>query len=460
MPTGTSLFCISMPLSVARTAGRLAIGLFLLASIGCREEGPTNVLLITIDTLRADRLGVYGYDQPVSPHIDALAARSTVFEECISPIGTTVPSHASMFTGLYPRAHDLRWNQEVLSKDLATLAERLSAEGFETAAFVGLRVLQRSVARGFEIKESAALAGELYPPAAETNTLFRDWLESRTGERPFFAWIHYFDPHSPYKTTPYSEERLAAYDGPFAEGIDVEEFTKSGWHKDHTLRNVVGTLYDASVLSTDNAVGAILDLLGERDLEGSTTIILTSDHGQDMGDHGQPGHGPLLWNSVLHVPLIVHDPRRPAARRVTERVSLVDLTPTVLDHLGLEIPEALQGRSLWPAIEGDRLKPTAVFAETRLPRSMQRPETPEEVPVAVFRGDLKLVDRPDGVALFDLSTDPDEIRPLDLRAGGRDDVDRLIELAAAFQSQEPRARSSATVSEEDRELLRSLGYVN
>ena len=448
-----------MPLPLARTASRLAACLVLLVSAGCREEGPANVLLITIDTLRADRLGVYGYDQPISPRIDALATRSIVFEECISPIGTTVPSHASMFTGLYPRAHDLRWNQEVLSEDLTTLAERLSAEGFETAAFVGLRVLQKSVAQGFEINKSAARPHDLYPPAAQTNALFREWLQTRTGERPFFAWVHYFDPHSPYHATPYSKERLAQYEGPFEDGMDVEAFTKSGWHLDAELRDVVSALYDASVLDVDSAVGEILDLLAEHDLDRSTTIVLTSDHGQDMGDHGYPGHGPLLYNSVLHVPLMIHTPRRPEPRRISERVSLVDLTPTVLDHLGLEVPQTLQGRSLRPAIEGDHLAPTAVFAETRLPRSMKRPDTSQPVSVAVFRGRLKLVDRPRGTALFDLSTDPGEASPLEASPGDHD-IDRLIELAADYQSQSPRARSSASLSEEDRELLRSLGYVN
>ena len=183
-------------------------GICLLAgagATGCRTETSQNVLLITIDTLRADRLGIYGNLAAPSPHLDSLAGESTLFENCLTPIATTLPSHSTMFTGLYPRAHGVRWNRMKLSDEATTVAEILNDSGFETAAFVSMILLRRSVAQGFEIRDIPSKLERREGPAS-TSAAFVDWLESRTDTRRFFAWVHYWDPHSPYPSTPYSEE--------------------------------------------------------------------------------------------------------------------------------------------------------------------------------------------------------------------------------------------------------------
>ena len=448
----------STPLAVA---GPLAIaGICLLAGTavtGCSGDAPQNVLLITIDTLRADRLGVYGNPAQPSPHLDAFADESTLFENCLTPIATTLPSHSTMFTGLYPRAHGVRWNRMQLSDEATTVAEILNEAGFETASFVSMILLRRSVAQGFEIREMPSKPERRNSPAA-TSEVFVDWLENRTDSRRFFAWVHYWDPHSPYPSTPYSEERLSQYAGPWKEGISAKNFYRAPWSRDPDQTAAIRTLYDGTVHRTDDAVATVLAALERQGLDDSTLVIITADHGQSLGDHGIRGHGPTLWNSALHVPLIVRDGSRRVARRVDTPVSLVDLAPTMLEALGQEIPPGLQGRSLMGAIRGGDLRPRPIYAETRV-RGNKIGNRKRFERVAVIDGRLKLVDYVHRQYLYDLEADPGELQELEPDSESEERA-RLLELAQKYRDQPARHGAEVTTSEEDIELLRSLGYVD
>ncbi len=284
-----------------------------------------SVVLITVDTLRPDALG-WVAGRNATPEIDRLAAEGARFPGAISPVPLTLPAHASILTGLEPPRHGLRDNGQVLGPGLATLAEALNARGYRTGAFVSgypLRALF-GLDRGFErYDDGLPLKGQDFGdrPAAETTRAALEWLKGVEG--PFFLWLHFYDPHDPY-------EPPAAFHRPGPRGA-----------------------YDGEVAAVDAAVGQLRAGLARR---GEPLLtVLTADHGESLGEHGEDTHGFFVYDSTLRVPLVLHFPGRltPAAPALAPR--LVDVAPTVLDLLGLPPLTALDGRSLRPALEGRRL---------------------------------------------------------------------------------------------------------
>jgi arylsulfatase A-like enzyme len=279
------------------------------------------VLLISIDTLRADRVGVYGGAEGVTPTLDRLAQSGARFATVIAAAPLTLPSHATMLTGLLPPRHGARHNGiHRLDSSVVTLAEVLHEEGFATAAVVSAAVMARryGLDQGFETYDEPTSTAERR--AGEVNSVALEWLSTRPRDRPFFLFLHYYDPHALYDPPPAWAQRFP------------------------------GRPYDAEIAYTDDAIAQIL---GELDREGvaeQTLVVVTSDHGESFGQHDEDTHGLTLHDGVLRVPLMLRGPGIPAGRVVTGEVSNVSVAPTVLGALGvdgLDDPDGIDLSSTW-----------------------------------------------------------------------------------------------------------------
>jgi arylsulfatase len=341
--------------------------------------GRPNFLLIVIDALRADHLGAYGYARPTSPSIDRFAGGAVLFRNAVAPSAWTLPSMASILTSTYPGEHGTVERGDRLPGDLVKLAGRLRSSGYRTAAFTTNPWLKRTFAfdDGFDeyadldrLSLARRLAGirlknlvlrrahrirldpELVPLASEISGRAAAWLRGN-GSEPFFLYLHYMDVHAPYNPIP-------KYHGRFCEGhhFDVPDFLlesrfRNGDYKGNAevLDHVV-ELYDEDVAATDEAIGSLLDGVRAMGLDGRTTIVLTADHGEEFYEHGETTHGHDLYREVLHVPLIV----APAGdapgtgKIVAERVSTLDLLPTLVAMAGIDAPPKIEGISLVPLL--------------------------------------------------------------------------------------------------------------
>jgi arylsulfatase A-like enzyme/Flp pilus assembly protein TadD len=346
-----------------------------------------NVVFITIDTLRADHLGCYGYQQIRTPNIDSLAADGARFERAYTVVPVTLPSHSVIFTGTYPLRsgmHDFSGNK--LSPDQPTLASVLQQQGYTTGAVVASAVLDSrfGLNHGFDFyydhfdfnRMEEANLDEMERPGNVVADQALDWL-SKNYQQKFFLWMHLYDPHYPYRPPPpYSEE-----------------------YKDHP--------YDGEIAFADAQVGRLLAFLKEKHLYENTLIVLTGDHGESLGEHGEKTHGFFIYNATLHVPVIIHLPGAPA-RTVPDMISLADLMPTVLSALQVDIPAQVQGRNLLPLLAPKKEdEARSLYAETFLPRlhfdwSELR---------AVETENYHFIDAPKP-ELYDLKKDPGEIQNL------------------------------------------------
>ncbi len=297
-----------------------------------REAGRNvNVLLITIDTLRADYLGCYGRTSVSTPNIDALAAGGVRFTQAIAQVPLTAPSHASILTGTYPQVHKIRdMGGFVLDESVPTLASILSHAGFETAAFVGSAVLGHyyGLNRGFATygdgmkadEDAKKLPGVVAEVRGEVVTQrARQWLEQAASKR-FFLWVHYYDPHFPY---------------------DPPEPFRTRYAKD---------LYGGEVAYADAQVGSLLKALEEHRVRERTLVVLMADHGESLGDHGEYTHGVFLYDSTVHIPLIFSGPRIPGGHTVPQQVRSIDVMPTIAEYLDLAAGDRAQGKSLLSSI--------------------------------------------------------------------------------------------------------------
>ena len=316
--------------------------------------GP-NILLVTIDTLRTDRVGAYGARTPVTPAMDRLAAEGCLFEHAIVQVPLTRASHATLLTGLYPFQHGIRDNfAPPLAKEHRTLAEILKGRGYATGGFVGSFIVntQSGLNRGFDefddTFETGARGSKFFTDyqrrAAEVEERAGPWIERTTREgRAFFAWVHFYDPHSPYSApAPYGTR-----------------YAKSP--------------YDGEVAYTDAILGRLLARLDRIGVANQTLVVLTSDHGEALGDHKEEEHGFFVYESVIEVPLIIRLPGRiPRAVRAKTEARSIDLLPTILDYAGASAaaPPGLPGRSLVRAIDAPQTADAQVvsYSETLFPR--------------------------------------------------------------------------------------------
>src|SRR3984885_13717365 len=291
-----------------------------------------NVILITLDTTRADRMGFLGSDRGLTPNLDVLAKHSVVFTRAYSQVPLTTPFHATLLTGTYPQFNRVEDLGTALEKDLPYLPDLLHQHGYQTAAFIGSEILSLQLApgfdRGFDLYDGHFR--QRRPGLDRYQTIERraedvanramGWL-SHHREGPFFIWLHFYDPHDPY---------------------DPPEPFKSHFSS---------APYDGEIAYTDSVVGSLMEVLQRHGLFEDTVIAVAADHGEAFGEHGEERHGIFLYDETIHVPLLLKLPgERFGGKRVEERVALADVAPSLLDAVGLAVPSAMQGESVLPLL--------------------------------------------------------------------------------------------------------------
>jgi arylsulfatase A-like enzyme len=400
----------------AEAASVAACLLLLFTSLGCREPSSTppgpvrRIILVSLDTLRPDHLGIHGYSRDTSPRIDGFAASSFVFERALAPAPNTPPSQMSMMTSLYPARHGFTGLADRLAPGIETLAERLRAEGLETAGFVDGGYLSRAFGfdRGFATydDQGGGLAGIL-PRALE-------WLDERSDE-PFFLFLHAYDIHAPYVSpAPYAGMFHATpYDGDVVPSVERLEvlFRNRVRLPPKDLQHLVDS-YDEGIRYTDSQLGRLFDHLESLGRLDDTLVIVTSDHGEEFDEHGSLIHWQLYFQPNLRVPLIIRPPGGVAGPvRVREQAELIDILPTLLDLGGAPPLEAAQGRSLADVMHA------ALDGGAGPPRSEEIDRAafgwwpdPEQLPIrSLVLDDYQLIFNdyaPGGDELYDIGADP------------------------------------------------------
>ena len=367
----------------------VGLGLFLAACNWVEVEKPApqaraerrSVVLVTIDTLRADHVGAYGAEGVRTPNLDALAAAGTRFDQAIAPTPITLPSHVSLMTGLYPPGHGVRHNGVfALGSGYQTLAESFRASGYRTGAVVGAVVLasQFGLGQGFDHYDDqvagpgSSVSGYPERDAKEVTDRALAWLQQ--GTEPFFLWVHYYDPHAAYRAPE-----------PFA-----TEFAESP--------------YDGEIAYVDQQLGRLLAAADAR-AGGEALVAVTSDHGEGLGEHGEPTHSVLIYDSVLHVPMILRGPGVPKGATVSEVVSLVDVAPTLSLWAGLAPMPRSHGRDLRRHFDGQSAGEAWAYAESLVARL-----TMGWSPLYAIRdGRTHYIRSPDP-ELFDVKSDPAQLR--------------------------------------------------
>jgi len=397
----------------------------------------------------------------LTPTLDSLAKQGTVFSHAVVSAGTTLPSHATIFTGLYPRSHAVRSNYSSLPADVPTLAEQMLKAGYDTGAFVSFNHMLHfgNLRKGFAgLSENGP-----YLDGKAAAQLALNWLDARKSKnKPVFLWYHNFDPHSPLRLTDHARKKLAeiGYEGPWSDGARESEITplRKDILRSDRLRGAIQALYDGEVMVADAAVRFFLDALTERGILQNSVLVLVADHGQALGEHGWLGHGAVLWESVIRAPLVIVDYRNPRHRVVETTVGTVDLTPTILQLAGAE-PLPTQGRSLLPALLGQPLRPADYVVEIKQRTGDSRPGWYDVDRLAIYSNNFKLVRAFGKSRMFDLARDNDAIHPLSIRG---------TDLAALYEYMDGlgenylvngKEANTPEVDEKTIEQLRSLGYV-
>jgi arylsulfatase A-like enzyme len=442
-----------------------------------RNDERPNIIVIVVDTLRADHLGSYGYAGDISPHLDRLAAESIVFDNCFSQAPWTPPSMGTLFTSLYPELHGLhrfkdnqfldpesgRLRATVLPEEAVTLAESLRDAGYRTSAFIANPWLHAAwgLSQGFDSYDDSRVGKDT--PAAHLVSGARTWLEGQARAEPFFMYLHFMEIHGPYVATE-RDFRLMwnalATETPHVLGDSESPGEHLNVHPpwaDDALRRRLDywqARYAAGVRLFDRRISGFLKYLRKSGILDHSYLIVTSDHGEELFEHGGWGHGESLHDHQLRVPMIIRPPKPEAeARRVARYVRLIDLMPTLLSLAGAAAPEAVQGEDLSPLLRGEDVGPPAAVFSTGVI------EKPDMFSVRTQR--YKLIVDGSERALFDLVTDPGETF---------DVSDRETTAAAELQELLTRhlLRSSAAgrlpartvdIPEEMRERLRALGYL-
>ena len=440
----------------------VVIGLCTLALASCATEpARPNILLITLDTTRADHLGCYGYARDTSPRLDELAAESVLYERAISTSSWTLPAHASLFTGKFTTSHGAqydpdgplrlldaidgspdweRYRARGLAPGETTLAGMLSAAGYQTGAVVAGPWMKSpfGLNAGFETYDDAQISTVTGRLAADVTDRAIEWIDGRT--TPFFLFLNYYDPHSPYGAPgEWGSHFLPA-------GVDTAERAERPLSVEEMI-----ALYDGEIRYMDHHIGRLLDDLRGRGVYENTWIIVTADHGELLGEHGLQGHGLFLFQPELHIPMIVKRPgAKPTRGRASEIVQLVDVPPLVYERLGLALPAGIQGQT-----PGAITHP--IVAET-YPLEFT---TPHGHWRALIEGNLKYAWNSTRQSLmFDLAQDPGEQQNLIPQ-----DEERARELDTRLHAYldslpKPDTAGDDELDPETREALKSLGYVN
>jgi choline-sulfatase len=392
-----------------------------------------NLLLVTIDTLRPDRLGCYGYSKIETPNLDRIARQGVLFENAIAPAPLTAPSHASMMTGVYPTTHKVRnTGGFVLSSSQTTLAKLLQDQGWDTAAFIGSSVLKRrfGLNQGFavyddEMPTAATGSGQAEPERRADEVVDRavKWLDAQSG-KPFFLWVHVYDPHIPYDPP-----------APFREK-----------YKDHP--------YDGEIAYTDQQLGRLFESAGRKSQSANTVTIVLSDHGESFSEHGEYTHGIFLYDSTLRIAFLMAGGSIPAGVRVKQQARTIDLLPTVLELVGGKAQGGqvtTPGTSLVPSFSGKEVATAYSYSETLFPKlNMGWAETR-----AMRTNRWKYIRAPKP-ELYDLAQDPGETSNViaSHSAEAQELEAKLTAVTGSTDKVAPAAMDPHTL-----EQLKSLGYL-
>jgi arylsulfatase A-like enzyme/Tfp pilus assembly protein PilF len=426
------------------TTALLALGASALVAVALaawalhdRRDPRPNVLIVTIDTLRADHVGSYGYPAAQTPALDALAARGLRFVQATTVAPLTLPAHSSLMTGTFPAAHGVRDNGGFyLGDDQVTLAKVLRARGYRTGGFVSAFVLDHrwGIAQGFDrYFDDFDLAryridmglDAVQRPASDTVAKAIEWLDG-DARAPFLAWVHLYEPHAPY---------------------DPPEAIRARFPP-----TMIGA-YDGEIATADGQVGRLIDHLAAAGRLDRTLVVVLGDHGESLGEHGEEQHGFFIYDADIRIPLIVAGPGVPV-RVVGDQVRIVDVMPTILELLRIDVPTAVQGRSLLPLTRGDRLDLVAA-SETWYPRHHYG----WSELTSIRDGRYHFIAAPRR-ELYDLQVDPAELH--DVAADNPTRADALERALHTFMAQTSAARAPALprpVDPDVEERLRSLGYV-
>ncbi|MCZ6650467.1 MAG: sulfatase [Acidobacteria bacterium] len=461
---------------LAMAVAALTLGLATAVCSRAPAVSDWTIVLISVDTLRVDHLGTYGYDRPTSPTIDALADEGVVFEQAICQNTNTNPSHASMLSGLYPHSHGNRDNFYRMAEDVRMLPEALHEAGYKTAGFVSGYTLKDRIcglARGFDLYDDDFSGKERQ--GGQTTDRALAWLRTHAEDR-FFLFLHLFDPHGPYdppadrpvRFEPRGPERKVEPQRiPRYQRLPVGAPEDAHW----TDLRLYEARYDEEIAYADSQVARLLDQLRQLGLREQTIILFTSDHGEALDERVHLlDHGGGIGDEEIRVPLILWLPdRRFAGQRFTGQVELIDIAPTLAALAGVDMGDGLQGVNLLPHLEGGTSDPhRSAFIETRMIPHRWRERgyrlNPRDTLKAVRRPDSKLVVFPglprNYIELYDLEADPAEkhnIYPV-AEAQARpliDNLDHFLALPSRLNQV-----ASPEADPETREIFRTLGYVD
>ena len=452
-------------------------------------QAGTNVVIFLIDTLRADRLGAYGYARDTSPNLDALAKESVLFERAHSPASWTLPSVASLMLGSFLPEHGVVKDGDRIPAADTTLAEHLRGLGYSTGSFIHNPYAgsMTGLERGFDVCEQA--------DRVVGSEQLRRWLDAEP-KHPFLLYLHNTIPHDPYRpekrylehfgevpsrAIDEIEELQADYRqltrenfAPWkeAQGIDNSEEQRALIERLAEHQQAIDDLYDGEVRKVDQVLGEVIELLKLRGEWENTIFVVLADHGEELGDHGGWEHDHSLYEELIHVPLMIRLPAaQEAGRRIAGSVSLVDVLPTLMQLLGAPLASTeTDGRSLEPAMRGAPLDSGPRVTSYRL--NQKKRYTPYrnargEENMVICEGSWKAIWnlQLDRVELYDLQEDPDETRDLSEQEPEiaarlmRHGIERRAAMRAAFEAKGGGEQSALPLSEEQRERLRALGYM-
>jgi choline-sulfatase len=442
-----------------RRAHPLALALLALAACGepteprqaARPERP-NVLLVVIDTLRSDHLSCYGHERATSPQLDALAARSWVYDRAYAQAPWTTPSIGALLTSRYPTTLGIRSDRSVLPEDEITLAETLQADGYHTAAVVSHSFCSSrwGFAQGFQDFDESNVLGHDAVTSEGVTARGLAFLESRRDSaQPWFLWLHYFDPHCAYVEQTETFGGAGSYAGPVRSGQLYSELWKQRRDLEPEDHAELRRLYDSEIHHTDAQLGRILSHLESTGALEDTIVVVTADHGEEFGDHGSIGHARTLHEELIRVPLVVRIPGQ-EPQRIDDPVALVDLYPTVLSALGTEVPAGRVGQDIRPG--GPGLQPgRVVYSETSRGARLR----------AAIQGPWKVIreGRMPQPAVYDLGRDPLEQASLPIASAPEaQDLTRALDDWWGALKDEAREEATLDLGGEEQQLLEQLGY--
>lgn len=411
--------------------------------LSCKQEVPKerthpSVILISIDTLRADYLKLYNPKGTSAPNMEQFAREGVTFRKVNSQVPYTLPSHCTILTGVYPAAHQVRDNvRDVLPANIPTLAEDFKQNGYQTAGFIGSMVLSEEthLSRGFDFYDDFFSRGDVHAEdlggierrAEDVFQSFQYWMEHRNSKSPFFAFLHFYDPHSPY--------------------APPHGYAASEKQED---------LYAGEIKYVDFVLGKLFTFLKDKGIWNDAIVMITSDHGEMLNEHGELGHGFFLYEPALKVPLLIRGPGLPTSKFVDELVELADIAPTLLSLSGLKVPSSIQGESLKPVLDGARKKNRAAFAESYF-ASLQFGISPIKM---IQDGNLKYIEAPHP-ELYDLSSDPDESH--NLLSERKSEAQKLKTQIGQFEkaySRKQDKKEARNITAEEAEKFAAIGYLS